>query len=121
MLLVAVGGGLGAGARYGLGEWLKPRLRPRLAGEVPVEILAVNILGSLIIGLVTAWALRADASYWRTFLTTGFCGGFTTFSSATVGVLDTARAGHRALAFAYALANALGCLGAVALGFWLVA
>jgi len=120
-LLVALGGAAGAASRFALGEALAPRLRRARWGSLPVEILAVNLVGSLVIGVVTGALLRAGANeMWRLALVTGFCGGFTTFSTATVGTLDASREGHRTAAAAYALANLLGCVAAVALGLALL-
>jgi len=119
--LVALGGALGAVTRFGLGEWLSPRARRARCGSLPVEILLVNLVGSLVIGLATGLLLRlgdggAGSEPWRLLLVTGYCGGFTTFSTATVGTVDAASEGHRAAAVGYALANLVGCVAAVALG-----
>lgn len=79
LLLAAAGGAMGAGARYlvnvGFGRWL--------GAGFPWHTLFVNIVGSLLMGiLIEAFALRYQGSIdWRTFLTTGVLGGFTTFSA----------------------------------------
>jgi CrcB protein len=80
-LLVFLGGGIGAAARHGVNvaaaRWL--------GTAFPWGTLAVNIVGSLAMGLLAAWfAFRADAGltqHARLFLTTGILGGFTTFSA----------------------------------------
>lgn len=80
-LLVFLGGGIGAAARHGVNvaaaRWL--------GTAFPWGTLAVNIVGSLTMGLLAAWfAFRADAGltqHARLFLTTGILGGFTTFSA----------------------------------------
>jgi len=79
MLLAAAGGAMGAGTRYlvnvGFGRWL--------GSGFPWHTLFVNIIGSLLMGLlIEAFALRYHGSMdMRTFLTTGLLGGFTTFSA----------------------------------------
>ena len=78
-IAVAFGGALGAVARYGISGWVH-----NLSGFVfPLGTLVVNVLGSFVIGLV----LQASTDRfmlspeWRLFLTTGLCGGLTTFST----------------------------------------
>ena len=69
---VAVGGGLGALSRYGLGE-----LFPHIW-----TTLVINVVGSFVLGVLAALLVHNKAGY--LFLGTGFCGGFTTFSSFAV-------------------------------------
>jgi fluoride exporter len=79
ILLVALGGGLGASARY-----LTNLAALRLAGpQFPWGTLTVNILGSFAMGLIIALLARRTGTSMemRSFLTTGFLGGFTTFSA----------------------------------------
>ena len=74
ILLVALGGALGSVCRY---------LLSKLSlGTFPWGTLTVNILGSLLIGLLTGLMLRGSVSpEMKLLLVTGFCGGFTTFST----------------------------------------
>jgi fluoride exporter len=84
-LIVFLGGGLGAALRHGVNLGAA-----RLLGTgFPYGTLTVNVLGSLIMGLMVAWfAFEGSPSqHWRLFLTTGMLGGFTTFSTFS---LDTA-------------------------------
>jgi len=77
-VLVAVGGLVGSVARY----WLSGLMQRMGDGDFPTGTLAVNIIGSFVIGLVMALSLergRIDEEL-RILLTTGFCGGFTTMS-----------------------------------------
>jgi fluoride exporter len=82
-LLMAVAGGLGAGTRYSLDAWLRPRVR----GALPWSTLLINVTGSLLLGLVVG--LGADDT-WHTILGTGFLGGYTTFSTASVETVHLA-------------------------------
>ncbi len=98
-LLMALAGGLGAGARYSLDAWMRPRVSPRL----PWSTHVINISGSLLLGLIVGFG--ADNT-WHTVLGTGFLGGYTTFSTASVESV------HMALDRRYGAAavNALGML-----------
>lgn len=81
VLLVFLGGGAGAVARYlaGLGYGRA------FGAERPwIATLAVNVLGGLLMGLLVGWLARAQGpapERWRVFLGVGILGGFTTFSS----------------------------------------
>ena len=75
LLFVALGGALGASARYGLS------LLPA-KGDFPVMTLLTNLLGALLIGFVVGLAGQNGWSQGRLlFWKTGVCGGFTTFST----------------------------------------
>ncbi len=80
------------------------------AGAAPLATLAINVSGSLLIGVIAgALQARADLSpLWRLFLATGILGGFTTFSTFSLDVVTLGTAGA-ALAASYAF-------GSVALG-----
>tara|TARA_R110002073_G_scaffold145532_3_gene297672 strand:- start:2815 stop:3183 length:369 start_codon:yes stop_codon:yes gene_type:complete len=78
LLLVFVGGGFGSVLRYLLGKYLN---NPE--SGIPYGTFAANILGSLLIGIILGLAAKNEAlSQNQTLLlATGFCGGFTTFST----------------------------------------
>lgn len=79
LLWIAAGSALGGVARYLLGGAIQ-RWTP---GTFPLGTLGVNVLGSLLLGFVLRYALETPAvsAEVRAFLTVGFCGGFTTFST----------------------------------------
>ena len=112
-LLAALGGALGALARWALSEAV-----PRSPGGWPWATLGINLLGCLLIGALIALlaARRPDDERLRTFLGAGVLGGFTTFSAFAVEVADLARAGSASLAVAYVSVSVLGGLLAVAAG-----
>lgn len=102
-LLVALGAAVGAPLRYALS---------RRDGVFPVGMLAVNVVGS---GLFGAFAAMSLGGEWWALLGTGFCGGFTSFSSFAVqSVTRPAR-----VATAYVAATTVLSVGACALG-WLL-
>ena len=77
-LAVALAAGVGAVARYALDQAV---LR-RTAGELPYGTLAVNVLGSLVLGLVLGLSAHHGLSHGTTLVVgTGFAGGFTTLST----------------------------------------
>ncbi len=104
VLLVALGAAIGASLRFYLATLLD--------GRLPLGTVAVNVVGSLLLGYFSARAL--DEHAWA-LLGTGFCGGLTTYSAFAV---QTVRLGPRPLlALAYAVATVLAALVAVTLGF----
>jgi fluoride exporter len=85
IVLVALGGALGAVARYGLGTWIATRFGP----EFPLGTFIINVTGAFLIGVVIGMAnggaISADA---RTFLAVGVLGGYTTFSTFSYETLE---------------------------------
>ncbi len=112
-LLAALGGVLGALARWAVAEAL-----PRTPHGWPWATLAVNLVGCLLIGVLIAVlaARRPDDERVRTFLGAGVLGGFTTFSAFAVEVADLLRAGSAGVAAVYVAVSVLGGLLAVATG-----
>ena len=106
---IAVGGGVGSVARYGLSVALP-------AGHgFPWAIFAVNASGCFLLGLLMVYLLEVwpPRRYLRPFLAVGLLGGYTTFSTYAAGVM-TLLTGHAfALADAYALTSILAGLVAV--------
>jgi len=78
LLLVFVGGGFGSMLRYVISKYLNSSTT-----GIPYGTFTANILGSLLIGIILGLAAKSDAiSHNQTLLlATGFCGGFTTFST----------------------------------------
>ena len=112
-VLAAVGGALGALARWALAEAL-----PHSPAAWPWSTLLVNLLGCLLIGMLLAILLaRFPRSPWlRPFLAVGVLGGFTTYSTFAVDVVRMTGAGRPVLAVAYVLASVLGGVAAVVAG-----
>jgi len=116
-LLVACGGGAGAVARWTLGTAIGGRSE---VGGFPVGTWVVNVAGCLAIGVAQACAERFGwHPGWRLAATTGFLGGFTTFSAfgaETVGLWESGRAG---VACGYVAASIVCGIAAVAVGRYL--
>ncbi len=114
---IAAGGAIGALARY----LVSLALNLNVDSPFPLGTLAVNVTGSLAIGVLFALFDRMDsAQATRLLLITGFLGAYTTFSSYSLETVRLLSQGRVALALAnFALNNAL-CLGATALGLAVV-
>ena len=107
VLLVGVGGVAGALARHLLGERIDERT---------LDTLAVNVLGSLLLGALVAAPATVVPTDLQLLLGSGFCGAFTTFSTFAFETVRLAETGERQRAAVNAAANLLGALGAVFLG-----
>ena len=92
------------------------------SAKFPWGTLAVNVLGSLLIGVLAEWfALRAQLPQpLRLFLITGVLGGFTTFSAFSLEVGLLIERGQMAAAAGYVLASIIGAVGAMFVGMYLV-
>lgn len=107
---VALGGGVGAAARYGAAL-----LWPTAPGTFPVTTFAVNAIGCAVMGvfmvvITDVWAAHRLV---RPFFGTGVLGGFTTFSTYAVDVRRLVDTGHAAVGLAYLAATALTALASV--------
>jgi fluoride exporter len=111
-LLAALGGALGALAR-----WLFAEALPSPGGW-PWATLVVNLTGCFLLGaLVAVLAARSPEPSWaRTFLGVGVLGGYTTYSTFAVEVVDLVDAGALPLAVGYVVLSVVGGVAAVALG-----
>ncbi|MGV2976512.1 MAG: fluoride efflux transporter CrcB [Labrenzia sp.] len=100
LLLVMIGGGIGAGGRH-----LVSMATLRLFGPgFPVGTLAVNVIGSLAMGLFIGWLVKHEAAHLqplRYFLATGLLGGFTTFSAFSLDTSVLWERGDTMLALIY--------------------
>jgi len=78
LFLVFIGGGFGSVLRFLIGKWLN-----NSENGIPYGTFAANILGSLLIGFILGYAAKSEAlsQNHTLLLATGFCGGFTTFST----------------------------------------
>ncbi|TDU42696.1 camphor resistance protein CrcB [Gelidibacter sediminis] len=78
LVLVFIGGGIGSILRYIIGKYLNSA-----STGIPYGTFAANILGSLFIGIILGLAMKNNnlSENQILFLATGFCGGFTTFST----------------------------------------
>lgn len=119
-LYVALGGGAGAVLRYQVGRWVTHVVGPNAA--FPWATLAVNVAGSLAMGLLAGWLARHGSANgfggepWRLLLGVGLLGGFTTFSAFSLEMMLLIERGQPGLAVTYAAVSVLAGLAALWLG-----
>lgn len=113
---IALGGALGALARYGLGGWVQHVS----GGTFPWGTWVINVAGSLFLGLVIRLSegLAVDPA-WRAFLAIGLAGGFTTFSTFSYESLRLLQDGEVPSALLYMAGSVVLALLAVLAGFLL--
>lgn len=100
LLYIFIGGGAGSVLRYLLSKGLN------LSFQIPLGTLLVNVLGSLILGVVLGYVLKNNSTGPLVLLlTVGFCGGFTTFSAFAVENLSYLKNGEFLLFAAYTLVS----------------
>ena len=112
---ICLAGAIGSGARYLVAEWSTARL----GTGFPWGTLVVNLVGSFLIAAVSYAALRTPgfSVTLRLTITTGFVGGFTTYSAYNYETLRFVQEGAWRTAAAYVLVTLLGCFATGMLGF----
>ncbi|GAB2935706.1 fluoride efflux transporter CrcB [Hafnia psychrotolerans] len=117
LLAVFIGGGLGSMAR-----WYVSMKMNGMTPVLPLGTLTVNLVGAFIIGLCIATFSRLTHldPVWKLLLTTGFCGGLTTFSTFSLEVVYMLQNGRFAGALLNMFVNLAGSLTMTLLAFMLV-
>jgi CrcB protein len=112
---VGLGSALGGIARYLVSAFIQHRS----GSEFPLGTLVVNLTGSLLMGFLVRWALASPAvtAEVRALLTTGFCGGYTTFSTYSFETMTLVEDGDYRRAALYAVASVALALLGTTLGF----
>jgi CrcB protein len=113
IIWVALGGALGAVGRYLVGLSLKT------ASGFPWATMSVNILGSLLMGLVIGWLARQNggSDTLRLFVAVGILGGFTTFSAFSMDLFTLLEKRDIAATMLYLGGSLIGGLVAFIIGF----
>lgn len=117
LLAVIIGGATGCVIRWQLGG-----LFNRFSPNLPPGTLLVNLLGGFIIGAAMAWFVLHPQldPVWKLLITTGLCGGMTTFSTFSAEVFSLLQLGNYTWAIASVLIHVLGSVAMTALGFYIV-
>lgn len=116
IIMVFLGGGLGSALRFLISKALN-----KSSLEIPFGTLTVNIVGSLLLGLILGISLKSGALSNNTmlFLATGFCGGFTTFATFSYENQVFLRTGDYANLAIYTFGSILASFIAVFIGLYL--
>ena len=117
-LVVFVGAGVGGAARHGMNIWVA-----RLMGtHFPWHTLTINILGSLVMGLIIGWFAErlGAAGHLRLFLATGVMGGFTTFSAFSLDAVLLWERHEHLLAVLYVGGSVACAIAGLALALWIM-
>ena len=113
-IMVGVGGFAGSALRFIISRWMLLHA----TGNFPWGTFAVNILGSLILGLLVGLSEKSNSlsTEWLLLLSVGFCGGFTTFSTFSLESLQLLEGKQWIPFFAYTLFSFVLGLAAIFLG-----
>lgn len=115
LIHVALGGAIGASARYLTGVAVMRLLGPGF----PWATLMINVLGSFVMGLVVVWLAQLSATRYAPLVMTGVLGGFTTFSAFSLDAITLWERGETSLAAGYVAASVVLSLGALLAGLFL--
>ena len=118
LLLVMIGGAVGAGARHLTGRATLSLLGP----GYPFGTLAVNLVGGFAMGLLVGALARMSVpgENWRLLLGVGVLGGYTTFSSFSLDVVNMMQRGDLGVAALYITISVIGSIAALFAGLALV-
>jgi CrcB protein len=111
LALIAVGGALGALARYGAGRALEEQSR-----AFPVATLLVNLSGAFALGFLSLYLLERVPTHWRNGINGGFLGAFTTFSTLSLEGVRLLEDGRALDTLGYIAASVIGGLALAWLG-----
>lgn len=116
-LAIAAGGAIGALLRF----WMSNGIYAWFGRGFPYGTLAVNVLGSLVMGFLYIVMIErlAVASEWRAFALIGLLGAFTTFSTFSIETVNLLEQADYAKAVGNMLFSVLACVGAAFLGVML--
>lgn len=113
ILAVAIGGAAGSLTRFGVAEWFKVR---EWSTGFPWHTFAVNVLGSFLLGLLAGWCREPDRQSWLALGGTGFCGGFTTFSTFSLETVSLLESNRLAAAAGYVGGTLISAVAGVWIG-----
>ncbi|SHJ11444.1 camphor resistance protein CrcB [Mesonia phycicola] len=117
LILVFIGGGTGSIIRFLLGKWLNNQNT-----GIPYGTFAANVIGSFLIGIILGYLTKNESISQGTMLllATGFCGGFTTFSTFAYESHVFLKSGDFISFATYTIGSIVLGFSAVFLGMWLI-
>ena len=117
VVLTLVAGACGALARFLLDSSIKSRWQ----SPFPWATVIINVTGSLLLGILAGLVLfHGQPTAWQTVVGTGFCGGYTTFSTASFETVRLVQQNRRSLALLNAVGSLVLSVAACAVGFAVV-
>lgn len=114
IILVFVGGAFGSTGRFIISKLLAKY--NDLLGGFPVSTMTANFVGCLCIGLIIGYLSKNPSNTIQHLLVTGFCGGFTTFSTFSSEIISFLQSGQTATALLYIFISIVICIAATFLG-----
>jgi len=115
IVLLALAGGLGAAVRFMMDGLIRARVRTAL----PWATIFINVSGSLLLGFLAGLVMEGQAPQsLQLILGTGFLGGYTTFSTASLETIRLVQSGRMGLALVNGLGSMAVSVGAAAAGVW---
>lgn len=115
VVLLALAGGLGAAVRFMMDGLIRARVRTAL----PWATIFINVSGSLLLGFLAGLVMEGQAPQsLQLILGTGFLGGYTTFSTASLETIRLVQSGRIGLALVNGLGSMAVSVGAAAAGVW---
>ena len=111
-LQVALGGAIGAALRFLTGVGILRLIGPGF----PIAVMAVNVLGSFLIGLFVVFATQRGVTQLNPFVMAGLLGGFTTFSAFSLEAVSLFERGAMGQALAYVVMSVVLSIGGLMLG-----
>ncbi|ASN21069.1 fluoride efflux transporter CrcB [Arthrobacter sp. YN] len=116
VILLALAGGVGAAVRFVVDGFVRARLKTAF----PWGTVTINISGSLLLGFLAGLVMRGQApESLMLILGTGFLGGYTTFSTASLETIRLVQSGRTALAVINGLGTMTVSVMAAAAGVWI--
>ncbi|MGM5631173.1 fluoride efflux transporter CrcB [Apibacter raozihei] len=117
ILVVGTGGAMGTILRYLISVYTSKHY----SGDFPIATFFINITGCMLIGLFVGLAERNQLmnGEMRLFLITGFCGGYTTFSTFSLENQQLMQQGNQFILYAYLLSSIIVGIAAVYIGGYL--
>lgn len=114
-ILVSAGAAIGGALRYGISSYIQRNI----SVVFPYGTLVVNVVGTFILGIIMFYLNEKEliGNEFRLFLTVGFCGGFTTFSTFSYETLTLFRDSEFGLAIYNVLLNVVLCLVGIYLAY----